>query len=235
VHELVHTLGAVPRGAPNACTGDSGHVCDVEDDLLFPSIGDGALTTKALDLGRDDYYGHSGGWPDAQDSAWLVRLDGQVQLALRISGPGSVSANVPGLTCSSTCATTWNSGQRLVLGATPSAGSKFVRWEGACTGSATCTLAVAAGTSLTAVFTAASFRLSVTVSGRGAVRSSQSGITCRPRCSASFPSFTPVRLTATPAKGWKLRSWSGACRGSKKTCTVPMSAAASARATFVRR
>jgi hypothetical protein len=43
-----------------------------------------------------------------------------------------------------------------------------------------------------------------------------------------------VRLTATPAKGWKLRSWSGACRGAKKTCTVPMSAATSARATFVR-
>jgi Divergent InlB B-repeat domain len=236
VHELVHTLGAVSGRAPNECSGESsGHVCDAENDLMFPRVGGDPLAAKVLDIGRDDYYGHSGGWTDTQDSEWLVRLDGQVPLALKISGTGSVSANVPGLACSSTCTTTWNSGQRLVLAATPSAGSKFVRWEGACTGSATCSLAVGAGTSLTAVFAPASFRLSVTVSGRGVVRSSQSGITCRPRCSASFPSFTPVRLTATPAKGWKLRSWNGACRGAKKTCTVPMNAASSARATFIRR
>jgi Divergent InlB B-repeat domain len=236
VHEFVHTLGAVSRSAPNRCDGeDSGHVCDAQEDLMFPAVGGGALSAKILDIARDDYYGHSGGWTDTQDSAWLVRLDGQVPLALTISGPGSVSANVPGLTCASSCATTWNSGQRLALTATPGAGSKLVRWEGACTGSAGCSLAVGAGTSVTAVFAPASFRLIVRLSGRGAVRSTQTGITCRPRCSASFPSFTPVRLTAAPAKGWKLRSWSGACRGSKKTCTVPMSAASSARATFVRR
>ncbi len=236
VHEFVHTLGAVSRSAPNGCDGeDSGHVCDAQEDLMFPAVGGGALSAKILDIARDDYYGHSGGWTDTQDSAWLVRLDGQVPLALTISGPGSVSANVPGLTCASSCATTWNSGQRLALTATPGAGSKLVRWEGACTGSAGCSLAVGAGTSVTAVFAPASFRLIVRLSGRGAVRSTQTGITCRPRCSASFPSFTPVRLTAAAAKGWKLRSWSGACRGSKKTCTVPMSAASSARATFVRR
>jgi hypothetical protein len=43
-----------------------------------------------------------------------------------------------------------------------------------------------------------------------------------------------VRLRAKPAKGWKLRSWSGACKGSRTTCTVPMSAVTKARATFVR-
>ena len=234
-HEALHTFGAVPRGAPNECSGEnSAHTCDDERDLMYPAIGGEPLASKLLDPGRNDYYGHSGNFTDTQDSAWLVRLDGQAPLALTVSGPGSVSADVPGLLCAASCTTTWNSGQQLALTATPSAGARLVRWGGACSGAAGCTLTVAPGAAVSALFAPASFRLTVAVTGKGAVRSSRAGIICRPRCSAAFPSFSPVRLTATPAKGWKLRSWSGACRGAKKTCTLPMSAATKARATFVR-
>ena len=53
--------GAVPNGAPHACRGDtSGHTCDIEADLMYPFIGEGALSAKVLDPGRDDYYGHPG-------------------------------------------------------------------------------------------------------------------------------------------------------------------------------
>jgi hypothetical protein len=235
-HELLHTLGAVSRSAPNDCGGDSsGHTCDDRTDVMYPSIGGQALQEKFLDPGRNDYYGHAGGWTDTQDSAWLVRLDSQVPLAVTVSGPGSVSSDVPGLSCSASCTTTWNDGQRLALTATPSPGARLVRWSGSCTGSAACVLGVGAGAAVTAQFAQASFRLAVSVSGRGTVRSSRPGITCRPRCSATLPSFTRVRLTATPAKGWKLRRWTGACAGSRLTCTVPMSRATSARAVFVRR
>jgi hypothetical protein len=234
-HEFLHTVGAVSRAAPNDCGGErSGHTCDDESDLMFPSIGGEALSTKLLDPGRDDYYGHAGGWTDTQDSPWLVRLDAQAPLTVNVSGSGSVSSNVPGLLCSVSCTTTWNAGQPLGLTATPAPGSKLARWSGACSGSGGCALTVGTGSPLTAVFAPATFRLRVAVAGRGGVRNASGSIVCRPRCSAALPSFTPVRLTATPAKGWKLRSWSGACRGSKRTCTVPMSAAASARATFVR-
>ncbi len=234
-HEFLHTIGAVPSGAPNECTGDNaGHTCDNESDLMYPALGSGPLSAKVLDPGRNDYYGHAGTWLDTQDSAWLVRLDSQAQLALNLSGPGSVSADVPGLQCSSSCTTTWNSGQSLALTATPAAGAKLVHWAGTCSGSAGCNVTVSPGATLSALFAPATFRLTVAVTGKGAVRSSSAGIACRPRCSASVASYSPVRLTAAPAKGWKLRSWSGACRGSKKACTVPMSAAANARATFVR-
>ena len=129
----------MPTGAPNECTGDNAaHTCDNESDLMYPAVGGGPLSAKVLDPGRNDYYGHSGAWLDTQDSAWLVRLDSQAQLALTVSGPGSVSADVPGLQCSSSCTTTWNSGQRLALTATPAAGAKLVRWAGACSGSAGC-------------------------------------------------------------------------------------------------
>lgn len=234
-HEVLHTLGAVPRGAPHECPDeDGGHTCDDPKDLMSPAIGAEPLSAKALDPGRDDYYGHAGAWPDTQDSAWLVRLDDQAPLPLAMSGPGSVSADVPGLQCARSCTTTWNAGQRLALTATPDPGAKLVRWGGACVGSAGCTVAVAPGASVSALFAPAVFRLRVAVSGRGAVRSSRTGITCRPRCSATFESYSPLTLTATAATGWKFDSWRGACHGPKRSCTVPMTAVTSARAVFVR-
>jgi Divergent InlB B-repeat domain len=141
---------------------------------------------------------------------------------------------VPGLRCGETCTTTWNANTRLNLTAAPRPGQKLVRWGGACSGASTCNVTVAQGSTVTALFAPVAFRLSVSVGGRGTVKSSRSGITCRPRCAASFPSFVPVRLTAAPAKGWKLRSWTGACKGNSRSCNVPMTAAASARAVFVR-
>jgi Divergent InlB B-repeat domain len=234
-HEFLHTIGAVPSGAPHECTGDAnGHTCDDKADLMYPAIGAGPLSVKVLDPGRDDYYGHGGEWLDTQDSEWLVRLDSQAPLAVSVSGRGSVAADVPGLECAASCTTTWNSGQQLALIATPATGARLVRWGGACSGAAGCSLTVEPGAAVSALFAPAAFRLTVTVAGQGAVRSSRAGISCRPRCSAAYPSYSPVRLTAKPAKGWRFRSWSGACRGSKKVCRVPMTAATKARATFIR-
>jgi hypothetical protein len=234
-HEVLHTLGAVPRGAPNGCLDeDGGHTCDDANDLMYPSLDDVPLSAKSLDPGRNDYYGHSGAWADVQDSSWLVRLDSQAPLALSVSGPGSVVADVPGLQCAQSCTTTWNVGTRLALTATPSPDAKLVRWGSACAGAAGCSLTVASDAQVSALFAPVTFLLTVNVAGRGAVRSSRAGIACRPKCSATFPSYAPVKLTATAAKGWRFRSWSGACRGSKRSCTVPMTAATSARAVFVR-
>ena len=48
-HEVLHTLGAVPRAAPHNCTGDSSdHTCDDEVDLMHPSIGGDPLSAKLL-------------------------------------------------------------------------------------------------------------------------------------------------------------------------------------------
>jgi hypothetical protein len=73
VHEFVHTLGAVNGAAPHAC--NAGHVCDVANDLLGASLSGAELDAHVLDGGHDDYYGHSGSWPDVQDSFFLERLD----------------------------------------------------------------------------------------------------------------------------------------------------------------
>lgn len=234
-HELLHTLGAVPGGAPNDCPPpNDGHVCGDPSDLMNPNIGLEPLEAKVLDAGRDDYYGHSAPFTDSQDAPWLVQLDRQAQLRVNVTGPGRVLADLPGLACARSCTTTWNASTRLSLTATPTGSSKLVRWSGACRGAGSCGVTVGSGTTVGALFAPRVFTLSVGVSGRGQVRTSRRGIACRPRCSASLPSYVPVRLTATPAKGWKLRGWTGACRGSKRSCTVPMSKRTGARAVFVR-
>ncbi|MCS7006449.1 MAG: hypothetical protein NZL88_02720 [Gaiellaceae bacterium] len=232
-HELLHTFGAVPPEAPNACHG--GHVCDSELDLMYPSTDDSPLETRLLDVGRDDYYRHDRPWPDARNVPWLVQLDRQAQLVLSVSGPGSVSADVPGLECSRPCTTTWNLDTRLQLRATPARGAKLVRWGGACAGMGACSVVVGSSGPVSALFAPASYRLAVRVAGRGLVRSASGrALACRGRCLASVPSHVPLRLVAVPEPGWRLRSWSGACRGSRATCTVPMTRATAVSATFVR-
>jgi Divergent InlB B-repeat domain len=235
IHELVHAYGAVPTGAPHMCPApNSGHVCDAQQDLMYPTVDGSPLSGLTLDVGRDDYYGHAGAWLDIQDSPWLVQRDRQAPLALSIAGTGTVVSDVPGLQCTATCTTTWNADTSLVLTATPGGGAKFVRWGGACSGSFSCSVRTSATAGVTALFAPLRYRLSVAVSGRGMVRTS-TGATCARRCSSAVPSYTSLRLTARPARGWRLKSWSGACRGEHSTCRLPMSADAAVRAVFARR
>jgi Divergent InlB B-repeat domain len=236
VHELLHTMGAVPEGAPGMCPApDDGHVCDDPYDVMFPFGDETPLSGLSLDTGRNDYYAHGGSWPDIVDSPWLTQLDRQVPLTLTIAGPGSVSADVPGLACMKTCTTSWNDGTQLALAATAAPGAKLVGWRGGCSGTSSCTVAVHRGTTLSALFAPSRYRLALSVAGKGGVRSSTGGVSCPGKCSAPVPSYTQIELTARPAAGWRLKAWSGACRGSRPTCRLPMSGDSRARAIFVRR
>jgi hypothetical protein len=77
LHELVHSLGFVPRCAPHA-RGDyeAGHVSDSPFDLMW-SGSEPWRTDRPdemqLDVGRDDYYAHGrSGCPDLASSPYLV-------------------------------------------------------------------------------------------------------------------------------------------------------------------
>jgi len=76
-HELIHGLDAlVFPGPPHACPGDPAHPCDSPNDILYPKPDPSVtLDSLTLDVGHDDYYGHSGSWYDVQDSPFLTRLD----------------------------------------------------------------------------------------------------------------------------------------------------------------
>lgn len=85
LHDLLHGLGIVPPGAPHQHS--TGHVYDVRApspnvDLMYsprPGMSDPFWDVDApgglvLDLGKDDYFAHDGGWVDLRRSAFLEPL-----------------------------------------------------------------------------------------------------------------------------------------------------------------
>jgi uncharacterized repeat protein (TIGR01451 family) len=84
------------------------------------------------------------------------------------AGTGSVGSAPAGITCGATCAALFTSGTSVTLTATPSGGSTFAGWGGACSGTGGCIVAMSAGQSVTATFdppaTAGSAELGITQS-----------------------------------------------------------------------
>jgi hypothetical protein len=197
------------------------------------------ISAAFLDFNHDDWYGHSGGWPDIQDSPWLYRLGvarPQVTVALAGAAPEStVESDLPGISCPPQCSVDWDPGAQVQLLATAAAGQRFVRWQGNCTNrEEACTLALDASKSVTAVFGPSTYRLSLSVGGKGVIRTSV-GTACARSCSRAVAAEQVVRLRAQPRKGQRFVRWSGACRGKKLTCTVRLTANRSVRAQFATR
>jgi hypothetical protein len=66
LHEILHTLGAVPSCAPHV---NAFHATDSAADLMWPNAG----PSKHVDVGRDDYFGHArNGCLDVADSPFLA-------------------------------------------------------------------------------------------------------------------------------------------------------------------
>ena len=68
------------------------------------------------------------------------------------SGTGTVASTPAGISCGATCAANFNSGSSVSLAATPSTGSIFAGWSGACTGTGSCSVTMDAAKSVTATF-----------------------------------------------------------------------------------
>jgi hypothetical protein len=228
-HELLHSLGALPAGAPHACPGDSGHPCDSKTDVLYPKTDGSPLIAQALDFNHDDYYAHNGSWDDLQDSQWLHRVDvPPVPLAVALTGRGSVTSDVPGVDCTAACTTQWDPGSQLILSAEGTAGTRFVRWAGTCSGTSDCLLTLTQPATATAVFGPLRIPLRVTTAGKGSVK-------CTPKCTKTFTGGDPLILRAVARAGWRFSRWSGGCKGTRPTCRPVTDFAVSVRATFRRR
>jgi hypothetical protein len=239
-HELLHAMGALPAGAPNACTAannpvgafaDSGHPCDSNTDVLYPEATPGVpLSQLVLDWNHDDYYAHSGAWDDLQDSDWLHLLAAPLEpLVLRIAGAGVVTSVMPGVACSSSCTTQWDGGTETSLLAQAARGKRFVGWAGSCTGKADCAVTLDGPVAVTATFGPTRIAVAVSKTGRGTV-------SCTPKCGKTFAAGSRLTLRAVPAKGWKFASWTGDCANVHvATCRPTTDFHVRARAIFRRR
>ena len=231
-HELLHALGAVSPFARNACY-DGSHVCDSELDVAYPFAQGLPLSSLVLDVNRDDYYGHGSAWLDVRRSKWLRWLDAESPLEVAVRGTGTVTSDLPGLDCSAPCRRSFNTGTELALAARPGPGQRFVRWSGACSSTASiCQVELSAAQRSRRSSPRRGSVCRSTVRGRGRVFGA--GVGCAARCAKDVASFRPVVLRAGPAPEWKLAAWSGACRGARSTCSLPMSKTTSVRAIFVR-
>jgi hypothetical protein len=148
-------------------------------------------------------------------------------------GSGTISGTANGTPCVGNCAGNHPDGTTIVLQANPTGGSSFTGWSGDCSGTGACNLTMNSAKTVTATFAAGNpgdHTLTVTVGGNGTVTGSQ--IACPGDCSGTYANGTVVGLTATPAQGWRLNAWSGACSGNG-ACSVTMNGDNAVTATFV--
>ncbi|AKF10903.1 Flagellar hook-length control protein FliK [Sandaracinus amylolyticus] len=154
-------------------------------------------------------------------------------------GAGTVTSAPSGISCttggSTGCLASFDHDTSVTLTASPSVGSSFVQWSGACAGtSTTCVVTTNADRAVTAQMRRNRYTVSVSKSGGGTGTVSGSGIDCGGTCSTQIAHGESVSLTAMASPGSTFAGWGGACAsaGSSTSCTVPITDAASVSATF---
>jgi len=153
------------------------------------------------------------------------------------TGRGTVTSSPAGINCGSDCSEAYNQGTNVSLTATPSAGSTFGGWSGACSGTGGCSVTMNSDKTVTATFTQQQqqqYTLMVTKSGTGSgtVTSSPAGINCGNDCSETYTKVQKVKLTAKADTNSGFAGWSGGGCSGTKTCTVTVDAAVTVTADF---
>ena len=148
------------------------------------------------------------------------------------NGEGAVTGN--GINCGTVCAYGYPYNTEITLTAQPEQGSTFTGWEGACTGSGPCKIAVGAALKVTAVFSSPNPRYSVQITkdGRGTGTVSGPGLDCGGTCTTRVAAGTLIVLQASGAPGSEFAKWTGACQGQPATCRLAINEPRSATAVF---
>ncbi len=117
-------------------------------------------------------------------------------------------------------------GQQINIQAAPSAGWRFVRWEGDITSTQNpSTHIMSKNIRVTGVFQRQEYPLNITIIGNGSV--TEEVVTAR-----SYPYQTIVRLTAVPDAGWEFSGWSGASSGNQNPIEITITGVTTITATF---
>lgn len=136
------------------------------------------------------------------------------------SGAGTVTSST-GFTCSAQCRQSIDASSSLRLTASPAQGSVFKGWQGACSGSGSCALSMAADQDVSALFdveqapnTTARVSVALTGHGTGRVVSTPPAIDCPAvTCSAVVQKGATLALSAEPDPASTFAGWQGVCNG----------------------
>ena len=166
----------------------------------------------------------------------LAQLSGTANAQLTVStggnGAGSVTSAPAGVTCPGSCTGTFVSSP-VSLTATPSMGSSFGGWGGACTGGAGCSVTLdAASKTVSATFTLQQFVLTAARNGTGGGTIMGAGINCPGTCTGSFDYNSPVTLTAAANASSNFVRWTGCNSVNGAMCMVTVDAMKTVTATF---
>jgi hypothetical protein len=203
----------------------------ISDDSGAPTLNGAAPRGWRVDVYNPAFF-------DITLETFVVCLTTASDLTVNAAGTGSgtVSSSDGAISCPTTCTATYLSGSTVTLTASPDTGSIFSGWTGCDTvADTTCTVTMSAARSVTATFDVQGFTLTVNTAGTGSgtVSSSDGAISsCSGTCTATYDSGASVTLTASPDTGSIFGDWSGCDTVADTTCTVTMSAARSATATF---
>jgi hypothetical protein len=146
----------------------------------------------------------------------------------------------PAFSCRSDCQQTIDATATVRLVAIPDAGWNFDGWQGACSGTAACDVAMGADHDLVAAFSVSpppppgNARVTVTFVGNGSgrVTSSPGGIDCpSTTCSMTVRTNTAVSLSAQPDSSSSFVGWGGTCSGNGG-CSVTASSDLNVSANF---
>ena len=174
-----------------------------------------------------------GGGSDTEEVPPVVSTS---MLTLEVSGSGVISGDDGAINCDSNCSATLDQDSQVELTVSPKAGYQFEQWNGACSGSGSCSVMMNSDKTVAAVFVAetiepVTYSLSVSLSGSGQVLSDPAGITCGSDCSSEYQENTEVALQATAAEGFVFEGWDGACAGDT-VCNVTLTGNTQVNATF---
>ncbi len=159
-----------------------------------------------------------------------------------ITGGNGINCAWDGTASTGQCDTSVEDWVNLGLTATPDAGSTFVGWGGACTGTDPCLVLMDTDKTVTATFTAdevpPAFSLSLNVAAGGTVSDSKGNGPCGPAETCDwgylfFDAGESLVLTATPDVGY-YTAWDAACTNvARNWCNLDPVATMSASADFI--
>ena len=150
-------------------------------------------------------------------------------LTVAKSGNGTITSDLDGIDCGSTCTATYELGTAIKLTVTPDTDSEFIAWYGDCAGSsASTTVDLFSSQHCIAHFadTPAEGQSNLSViaidDGQGKVKSEPDGIDCDAACTAAYAQDLTVKLTATPEPNSTFEGWDVDCGGTEASTTITL-------------